>query len=164
MDPLGHASIALIAKPLVPKAPLWALIGACEIPDILYFGFQAAGIENSGATSVDFTHGLRELVLPNLPWSHGLTMSLVWSLAVAALAYAFLRERRASLAIGLMVFSHWVLDAIVYPIMPIFFTQSPMTGLGLMTSAPGFIASIFLEVGLIAGGIAFYWIKRRKIA
>ncbi len=164
MDPLGHASIALIVKPFVPKAPLWALIAACEVPDILYFGFQAAGIENSGATSLDFTHGLQELVLPFLPWSHGLTMSIVWSLAVAVLAYAFLRDRRASLAIGLMVFSHWVLDAIVYPIMPLFFTQSPMTGLGLMTSAPGFIASILLEIGLIAGGIAFFWIRRRQQA
>lgn len=160
MDPLGHASIALITKPLVPKAPLWALVATCEIPDILYFGCQAAGIESSGATSLDFTHGLQELVLPNLPWSHGLTMSFLWSLAVGAIAYAFLRDRRASLAIGLMVFSHWTLDAIVYPIMPLFFTQSPMTGLSLMTSAPGFIASIVLEVGLIAGGIAFFLIKR----
>ncbi len=91
-------------------------------------------------------------------------MCFLWTITVAALAYFFLRNRRAAIAIGLMVLSHWVLDFIVYPIMPLFFRQSPMTGIGLMTSAPGFIASILLEISLItAGGMIYYnyW-KRGK--
>ncbi len=165
MDPIAHASIALMVKPLVPKAPLWALIAAAEVPDILFFGFQAAGIERQAVTKMDFGHGLQYLTLPFIPWSHGLTMCIVWSLIAGGLAYLFIHNRQASAVIGLMVFSHWVLDFTVYPIMPVFFDQSRMIGLGLMTSQPGFIAAILLEIGLIGGGIYRIWVfvhKRKK--
>ncbi len=157
MDPLGHASIGLMVKPFIPKAPLWALIAACEVPDLLFFGFQAAGVEDQAATKLDFAHGLQYLSLPFIPWSHGCSMCLLWATAVATLAYLFWRDRRASIAIGLMVLSHWVLDFIVYPIMPLFFRQSSMAGIGLMTSVPGFIASIIREISLITVGVVIYY-------
>lgn len=162
MDPLGHASIGLMVKPFVPKAPIWVLLAACEVPDLLFFGFQAAGVEYQGATKLDFTYGLQYLSLPFIPWSHGLSMCLLWAAIVTALTYFYLRDRWASIAIGLMVMSHWVLDATVYPTMPLFFRPSPMTGIGLMTSRPGFIASIILEIGLIAAGFGIYFGKRNS--
>ncbi len=128
MDPLGHALIGLMVKPFIPKAPLWALIAACEAPDLLFFGFQAADVEDQTATKLDFAHGLQYLSLPFIPWSPGFSMCLLWATAVAPLAYLFWRDRRASIAIGLRVLSHWVLDFIVYPIMPLFFRQSPIAG------------------------------------
>ncbi len=54
-----HALIGLMVKPFIPKAPLWALIAACEVPDLLFFGFQAAGVEDQAATKLDFAHGLQ---------------------------------------------------------------------------------------------------------
>ena len=45
MDPLAHASIGLMARPIAPKSPLWALLAATQVPDLLAFGFQATGIE-----------------------------------------------------------------------------------------------------------------------
>ena len=39
MEPLAHASIAFIAKPLIPEAPLWALVAATQVPDLLSFAF-----------------------------------------------------------------------------------------------------------------------------
>lgn len=164
MDPLGHASIGFIVKPLAPKAPLWALVAANELPDILFFGLQAAGVERLAVTQLDFAHGLRYLSLPSIAWSHGLVMCLVWSALAAGVAFIFSRDRRLSGLIGLMVFSHWVLDAIVYPVMPVFFDNSLLIGLGLMTSAPGFMASIVLEVALLAGGLAAFWVTRRRAA
>ncbi len=163
MEPLAHASIGLMAKPLAPKAPLWALLVATAVPDILFFGFQAAGLENNPNPPLDLAHGIQYSSLPSIPWSHGLSMCLLWSVAVTAIAFLFCHDRRTSIVVGSMVFSHWVLDFIVYPIMPVFFDNSHMIGLGLMTSGPGFIASIVLEVSLIIGGITTYWVTRKQI-
>jgi membrane-bound metal-dependent hydrolase YbcI (DUF457 family) len=164
MDPLAHASIALMAKPLVPKAPLWALLAATQVPDLLSFAFMAAGIEHGAATQMDFEHGLQYLGPSLIPWSHGLFMSIVWSVMVAAIALLFYRDRKTSIVIGLIVFSHWVLDFIVYRYIPLFFDNSQVTGLGLITSPLGLIAGIVLETGLITGGITAYVVTRKRMA
>jgi membrane-bound metal-dependent hydrolase YbcI (DUF457 family) len=162
MDPLAHASIGLIAKPLVPKAPLWALLAATQVPDLLSFGFMAAGLEHGAVTQLTFKHGLEYLSPPFIPWSHGLFMSVVWSVVVAAIAWLFLRDRRTSVAIGLMVLSHWLLDFIVYLNIPVFFDNTPTIGLGLITSSPGLIMGIILEVSLISAGLIVFWVTRKR--
>jgi len=154
MEPLAHASIALLAKPLANKAPLWALLAATQVPDLLGIPLIAVGIERGAESKLDFVHGLQYLNTPSIAWSHGIFMSVVWSLLVAASAYYFSRDRRVSLLIGLMVLSHWLLDFIVYRNMPIFFESPPRSGLGLITSPPGLIVGILMEVGLIAASIA----------
>jgi hypothetical protein len=55
-----------------------------------------------------------------------------------------------------------ILDFIVYPNMPVFLRDTPMIGLGLITSARGLIAGIILEVGLIVGGATVYWKTRKR--
>ena len=162
MEPFAHASIGLMAKPFAPKAPLWALLAATQVPDLLSFAVMAAGMEHGADTQLDFEHGLQYLSQPSTPWSHGLFMSVVWSVVVAAIALLFWRDRRTSIVIGLMVFSHWVLDFVVYLNIPVFFDNSQVIGLGLITSGPGLIAGIILEIGLIAGGIAIYLARRKR--
>ena len=89
-------------------------------------------------------------------------MSATWSVTAAAIAYLVYRERRTASIIGLAVFSHWVLDFIVHPPdLPLLFSGSRLVGLGLWMSGPGLIISVFLELGLLAGGIAIYR-KTRK--
>ncbi len=161
MEPLAHASIGLIAKPFAPRAPLWALLAATTVPDLLSFGFMAAGMEYGAVTQLD-PNGLRYLGLPFIPWSHGLFMSIVWSVAVAGIAFLFLRDRRTSVVTGLLVFSHWLLDFIVYLQIPIFFDNSQLTGLGLITSGPGLMLGLLLELGLIGAGIASYFMARKR--
>ena len=164
MEPLAHASIGLMAKSIAPKAPLWALLAATQVPDLLYFGFSAAGIENPGVSTTDFTRGLVTSSLPFYPWSHGLLMCIVWALVVAAIAFLLTRYRRTSLVIGAMVFSHWLLDFIVYSTLPLFFNNSQLVGLGLLNSRTGLVLGIILEISLIAGGIIIYWLtKKRKM-
>ena len=161
MEPFAHASIGLMVKPFAPRVPLWALLAVTAVPDLLSFGFMAAGIEHGAVTQLDFEHGLQYLSQQSIPWSHGLFMSVVWSVVVAAIALRFSRDRTTSIVIGLMVFSHWVLDFIVYLNIPLFFDNSQVIGLGLITSGPGLIIGILLEIGLITGGIAIY-LKTRK--
>ncbi len=162
MDPLAHASVGLLVKPFAPKAPLWALVAATQVPDILSFAFMAIGAEYGATTKVDFEHGLQYLSSSFIPWSHGLLMSIFWTLIVTGIAYLLFREKRASVIIGIMVFGHWALDFTVYKYIPVFFDNSLLTGLGLITTPPGFIAGILFEIILISGGIITYLMTKKR--
>jgi membrane-bound metal-dependent hydrolase YbcI (DUF457 family) len=147
MGPPGHFAIAFAAKPVTPKAPLWLLLVATEILDLLAFGFMALGIEYVDPE-------------PSFPWSHGLFMSVVWSVVAGAIAFLFYRNRKTGLAIGLLVFSHWGLDFIAhYRDLPLLFNDSPHVGLGLESSVP---VGIVMEFGMLAIGVAIYLHARKK--
>jgi len=171
MGPLGHFSVGLAAKPVAPRVPLGVLFLATVIPDVLAIAFTSAGIEGGAETG--------------LPWSHGLFMSVVWSVAVALLAARIYRDQRAGAVVGLLVFSHWVLDFVSHPIpfssfswrswqwsyghplpsdLPLLFGSSPKVGLGLYNSISAVEATV-LELGMFIVGAAVYAafiVKQRK--
>lgn len=112
---------------------------------------------------VDFENGFQTLVPGSVPWSHGLFMSSVWSAIAVGIALLFLRDRCASGMVGLVAFSHWILDFLVHPPdLPTFFDTSRALGLDLWTTGPGFILNIILEFTLLIGAIAIYVLWRRK--
>jgi len=159
----GHLAIAFAAKPVAPQAPLWTLLVASEALDLLCVGFIAVGIEKAGVTQSSIAGGIKIMTPASIPWSHGLFMSVVWSVVAAAMAYLVFRDRRTSGVLGLVVFSHWVLDFIVHlPDLPLFFDGSPTVGLGLWATGPGLILSGVLKVVLLAGGIAIYLVARKR--
>jgi hypothetical protein len=159
----GHFGVALAAKPLASKAPLWTLLVASETLDLLSFGFMAVGIEKAAVSQSNFVQGIRIIIPGSIPWSHGLFMSIIWSLVAAAIAWFILRDHRASAALGLVVLSHWILDFTVHlPDLPLFFDSSPKLGLGLWSTGPGLILSGILEIILLAGGIVTYVLWRKK--
>jgi hypothetical protein len=161
----GHIAIAFALKPAVPNVRLCILLVAAEIPDLMFLVLIAFGIENWGISRVDLSRGVTMLIPASFPWSHGLFMTVAWSLVAAGIAFLALRNRSAGIIIGLVVLSHWALDFIVHPPqLPLLFGDSPKVGLGLWTSGPGIIFSIILELGLLAGGIAIYVIARRRVA
>lgn len=147
----GHIAVGLAAKPVAPKVPLGALLLSATAIDTLAGVFAITGIETMDASGQS-----------SIPWSHGLFMALVWSLAGAAIAFLLSRDRRASAVIGLVVFSHWVLDFVSHPMglgrelppdLPLLFEGSPKVGLGLYNSVP---AALITEFGLFIAGIAIY--------
>ncbi len=153
----GHFAVAFAVKPAAPKVPLGVLLVASEALDLLCFGFVAVGLEKIAATQTDLEHGIRIVAPGSIPWSHGLFMSVVWSVATVALAYLIWRDRRAAGFLGLVVFSHWLLDFIVHTRdLPLLFNGSPLLGLGLWGSGSGLVFSGFLEIALLAGGVAIY--------
>jgi hypothetical protein len=93
-------------------------------------------------------------------------MSVVWSVAAFAIAFRVSHNRRTSLVIGLLVFSHWILDFISHPMMstvrdiPLLFEGSPKVGLGLYSSP---IPALVIEFGLLGAGIAFYLSRTRAV-
>lgn len=159
----GHLGVAFTVRPLAPKAPLWMLFISSEALDLLSAGTFALGLDKKAVSQVDFVNGIQTLVPGSVPYSHGLFMSLVWALLAGGIACLVFRDRRAGIFMGLVVFSHWILDFIVHaPDLPIFFDASHALGLGLWTSGPGFILDLILEFILLGGGAAIYIVFRRK--
>jgi len=123
MGPPGHLAIGLFAKPAITKAPLWVLLLATEILDILSFGFVAFGLETLGDNRIDLKRGLPIITVGTIHWSHGLFMSIIWACLISVIAYLVFRDGREAGVIGLLVFSHWILDLIVHPPdLPLFFS------------------------------------------
>jgi hypothetical protein len=173
MGPIGHLSVGLAAKPMAPKVPLGVLFVATWILDVLAIAFGLAGIERGGSAG--------------LPWSHGLFMSVIWSVVAALLAARIYRDHRAGVVVGFLVFSHWVLDFVSHPIpfssfswrswqwsyghplpsdLPLLFDSSAKVGLGLYNSISA-VEATALEFGMfILGGAVYatYVIKKREAA
>jgi len=161
MGPIGHCAVGLAAKPVAPKVPLGVLLVSTMFLDILAIALGFAGIEGGGAGN---------------PWSHGLFMSAVWSVASAFLCARIYHNYRAGTVVGLMIFSHWVLDYISHPIpfpsflwrswqwsyghplppdLPLLFEGSRKVGLGLYNSISAAEATA-LELGMLLLGAAVY--------
>jgi hypothetical protein len=156
----GHLGVGLAAKRVAPRTPLIVLLVASELIDLLCFAFIFAGLE----------HSSEQLDLNYIPWSHSLFMSVVWSIAIGAIIFLFSRDRRMSLVVGLVIFSHWILDFIAHdPDLPLFFGPSPLVGLGLewTHTASGldvhFVQGMIVELGLLIGGFVIYWKTRQQL-
>jgi hypothetical protein len=61
MGPPGHLAIGLATKPTAAKVPVWVLLLASELLDLLSFGFQAMGIEDFGVSHTDINQGVAGL-------------------------------------------------------------------------------------------------------
>ncbi|HLO33490.1 MAG TPA: hypothetical protein VK249_30360 [Anaerolineales bacterium] len=162
MSGIGHLAAGFMAKPLTPEVPLWVLLAAGETNDLLYFLFSSTGIEPKASLTIDFAQGARYVNPVTNPWSHGLFMSIVWSLAAALGAFLFYRNRRTAAVIGLVVLSHWLLDFLMHSNLPLFFAGSPLLGLGLENSGAGLVFMTILDLILLGGGIAIYLRSRRR--
>ena len=153
MAGLAHLGFGFAAKRFAPKVPLAALLAASEAIEILYVVFFLAGLGGDRAGYL----------------SHGLFMSVVWTLLAAGAAFIFSRSARTAAIVGLVAFAHWVLDFIVQPMTAIFpdatgmnvlFEGSPRVGLGLYR----WIAAVVIgESTLLLGGILIYVFALRKI-
>jgi hypothetical protein len=149
---IGHIGLGLAAKRAVPAAPLGVLLIAAEAADVLCGLFMVAGIEQMRSSpglmamsSFDFIY---------YPWSHGLVMTVFWSVLVGLLAGRRYGDRRTGVVIGLLIASHWVLDFLSHrPDLPLAFGGSRTVGLGLWNSVAG---TLLVELGLLGFGVAVY--------
>lgn len=155
---IGHAALALAARPLAPRANLGVALAATFWLDLVWPILLLVGIErveidpgNTAFTPLDFVH---------YPWTHSLTAALAWS-ALFALACSKL-GRRAALVMGVLVFSHWALDALSHrPDLPLWPGSHAMIGLGLWNSVAG---TLLVESALFAAGIVVYLRNSAKAA
>lgn len=148
---VGHFGVAFAAKRLAPRTSLGLLTGATLLPDLLWPIFLLAGLErvridpgNTAFTPLEFV---------SYPFSHSLLATLGWAGLAALLYWAWFRYAAGTLAVGLAVASHWVLDAVTHrPDLPL----SPggvKVGLGLWNSVR---ATVAVEGLLFAVGVWIY--------
>ena len=163
MSGIGHLAPAFAAKSAVRTVPLWVLLVASETNDILSILFSATGIEPKVIiTAMDFHQGVKYHKTISSPWSHGLFMSSIWALIAAALAFLFFKDRRTSAIVGLIVFSHWILDFLMHSNLPLFFQNSRQVGLGLENTGIGFLCMTVLDILLLVTGVILYFRARTR--
>ncbi|MDQ3706666.1 MAG: permease [Chloroflexota bacterium] len=151
----GHFGLAAMVKAREPQVPLWSLMLATSLLDIVFLGTYAAGLEGfSSATGGGLGYG--ELHI-DAPYSHSLIGALAISL-VALIVAGIAWGRRNGLVIGFVVFSHWLLDLLVHrpdmPILPGNAGDLPLLGLGLWM-VPWL--SAFVELCLVLAGAYMYY-------
>ena len=156
MAGLAHAGVGLAAKRFAPDVPLGVLLVGAYAIDIVWGVFFAVGVEHFGATTTN-------------PWSHGLFMALVWSGVAVLSAQRCCHNWRTSVIIGLLVFSHWMVDFIAHPMtavfpgdagLPLFFEGSPTVGLGGWSTQLGVNIG---EYGTLVVGLVIYLWTRHKL-
>lgn len=149
---LGHYGLGLAAKRISPKTSLGTLWIAAQFLDLIWPIFLLLGIErvevdpgNALVTPLDFV---------SYPLSHSLLAAVGWSLLVAGIYWLVRRDGSGTAIIGLLVLSHWVLDALVHrPDLPLYPGSSRMAGLGLWSS---WRATLLLEGVIFVWGVAVY--------
>lgn len=156
MSPTGHLAIGFAAKKAAPQIPVIIFLIAAYAIDLIYFLFLALGIDK-------FEYN---------PWSHSLFMAIVWSVAAGLITLFFSRKFRSAFVIGLVVFSHWILDIIVWDNIPISFDKSLRVGFGLynrigfsltgMKFDSGTVIAASIELGMLLSGLAVYILYLRK--
>lgn len=159
MAGIAHLGVGLAAKRAAPGIPVFFLILASYAIDLIWAVFMLTGIEGLPGMQPAKT----------IAWSHGLLMALVWSLLGGLIAFRIGRSRRAGWVIGLLVFSHWVVDFISHPMravfpdvvgLPLLFDGSPTVGLGVWSTPAGMYIG---EFGTLAAGAFLYALTLRKL-
>ncbi len=150
----GHFALAAGSKPNAPTAPLWALMLATYLLDVVFMAFVSAGLE-SFAPMNPAQPAYGQTII-HAAYSHSLTGALLIA-ALAGLVAAWRWGRRGGVAIATVTFSHWILDLLVHrpdlPLLPGNAGHLPLLGLGLWAH-PALSAA--LELVLVLTGATIY--------
>jgi membrane-bound metal-dependent hydrolase YbcI (DUF457 family) len=131
----GHFAAAYAIKAREPKAPTWALLLGAAALDLLFSQFIMTGIEKVTMTP-SVAPGMR---WDDIGWSHSLVMSIIWSVLFSVPFFRY--GRSVMIAIGVAVFSHFLLDVPMHP--------------GDLTLWPG--SGIFFGLGFLKTFPHGYW-------
>jgi hypothetical protein len=150
---VGHYGPSFAAKALKKSIPLWILFLAAQLVDIFWGIFVILGIEKvhivPGITATN------PLDLYHMPYTHSLLATILWAIAAVACYRLVPRSNgwAAAGAVGVVVFSHWVLDLLVHrPDLPLY-SDVFKIGFGLWDYP---VVSFVLEVAVLFGGICLY--------
>ncbi len=161
---IGHYGVALAVKRAEPKISLGVLFLAAQLADVLWGCFLLVGWEH--VRIVPDSNPLLTFDFFDYPISHGLLGMIGAGVATSIVYYSWptrdtARHWQASVVVGLVVISHYLLDVIVHlPDLPLVDNDSPKLGLGLWNH---FGLSVALElVVLAAGAVAYATLKSRR--
>lgn len=151
----GHFGFAALVKAREPEVPLWGLMLATVWLDIIFVPLYLVGIESielvpgtlgsygAGYIHADYTHSLCGALL--LATLFGCVAALPWG-------------RRCGIVLGMVAFSHWLLDLVVHrrdmPLLPGNLGHLPKLGFGVWQWP---LVAIAAEFALVALGSYCYW-------
>lgn len=98
----GHFAVGLAIKGSEPQAPMWAVMLAVFLPDLLWLALSITGVERVEPAPVWFDG-----------WSHSVLSILLQACVCMALFWH--RGGRIAIAIALAAASHLVLDLPIHP-------------------------------------------------
>jgi hypothetical protein len=148
---IGHHAAAFAGKRIAPRVSLGTLFAAATALDLAWPILLLTGVEHVRVAPGDTA--FTPLDFYDYPWTHSLSMVLVWSVAAMLVHFALRRSWRDAAIVGAAVLSHWVLDFVTHrPDLPLW-PAGPKVGLGLWHSVP---ATVIVEVALFIGGLAAY--------
>ncbi len=151
----GHFGFAAAVKSGEPQVPLWALMLATAWLDVLFGPLAAAGVER--IDPVPGTSGGYGNVIIHADYTHSLFGAAVLA-GLFGIVAAAPWGRRTGAVLGLVVFSHWILDLIVHrgdmAILPGNIGGLPRLGFGLW-ALPAAAAAV--ELALVVAGAYLYW-------
>jgi len=168
----AHLSIALAAKRVAPRVPLWQLVLGSYAIDLVFLGFAAAGFEHMPAparTGASQAAAVTPGQTDTNPWSHGLAAALLWSALFGALAGKASHDRKRGTFFAALVFSHWLVDLAAKPMtgifpedtgLPLLLRGSPTMGLGLYRSRRR--ANVIEYGSLALGATVYLWTLRSR--
>jgi hypothetical protein len=148
--------VALAAGRAERQVNVGVFVAAALLLDMLLWLFVLVGVE-SVTIPVSFpkTHQAQFV----FPFSRGLLASIGWSILAGGAAYTAasgerVRRQRIALFIGAVVFSDWILDALVHrPELPLVGAASPVVGLALWNHLT---VSLILESGMLICGLVLF--------
>jgi membrane-bound metal-dependent hydrolase YbcI (DUF457 family) len=151
----GHFAFAAAVKSRETSVPLWALMLATQWLDVVFVPLFLTGIERiellpgskggygQAIIYADYTHSLLGAVF--LATSFGAVAAWRWG-------------RRRGAVLGFVVFSHWILDAVVHhrdmPILPANAGGLSRVGFDLWASPS---IAVAVELALVLVGTGLYW-------
>src|SRR5690606_10854212 len=142
--------------------PLWSLMLATAWLDVVFIPLFAAGIET--IEPAPGTAGGYGAGIIHADYTHSLLGAVVLS-AVYAAPFAWRWGQRAGVVLGLVAFSHWLLDLLVHradlPLLPGNAFGLPLLGLG-MWRYPQMV--VIAELALVVAGGLLYWRAARAVA
>lgn len=154
---IGHFGTGFAAKSLDNKISLGTLLLASQFIDLLWpilllLGLESVKIKpgNTAVTPLNFI---------SYPISHSMFSVLIWGILFGMVYYSFKKNLRGSILLGVLVFSHWLLDLLTHrPDLQLFPWSYYKVGLGLWNSFTGTV--IVESLIFIIGGFIFYRVSK----
>jgi hypothetical protein len=149
---VGHFAVGFGAKAFHSRASLGTYFLAAQFVDLLWPLLLLFGLER-----VEIAPGITDVTpldFVSYPISHSLLAVMGWGLLIGGTYWVARRSSRGAVIMGLLVVSHWVLDAVVHrPDLPLWPGSTALVGLGLWHSLA---ATLLVELTLLIVGLGLY--------
>ena len=151
----GHFGLAAAVKAREASTPLWAMMLATAWLDVVFvplFLTHVETVEPAPGATASYGGGII-----HADYTHSLVGAVALSAILGAAGWA-IWNRRVGIVLGLVAFSHWILDLVVHrmdlPILPGNALDLPRLGFGLWQLPD---VSALVELLLVLGGAWLYW-------